>query len=674
MKKEKWSEDQPILKADLDREQSAKESAILERSLDSVSPGTLLESQLLGEASPLLIQQGPNAGLFITVNTGIAYSPAGERIVVSSLGAFNAALLLTSTDNGIGGTTLTPQSTGSQNIPVVNNATNSIWLGYQETTDTTVFTLNNVTNERLFVKREDGFEIQVTATSVNPDSSRFVLIGEAVTSGGLVTSINTTNTKEALTVGPIAIPGSPYQIALSLFPNLPSELDRPASIPSIAGFIYTAGSPAVGEFGVDFTTGIVTFNAADTTTSVTINYLAQHTRRPLCISRSGRAGGHITLNVKPASYESGATTTFTEHINARGSGEITPANPHGLAANDIGLAGVLDLGGKLASSGVVTADGDVGSISSALSPSAVSAFSIPDNKVTISPLVAGETLNISGTLITATDIPTLETFNFLDSITLLPLVAGVYTFYVDPISKTIKRVLGTAPSLSFRLASISWDGSKLLLPITDLRTFGTTAKQNIRLETLLALTTGAATDNRLSTIYSAKLEGSVIVTPPTYAYTGLGGQVLNLDIDGFPAVVTFPAVPANPTISNVVAEINSQAPAVKAVKTSANQINLLAPVSIEITGGTAAPTLGFPVSPTAGSSDSGNIKEIRIEGSTSSTGVGEEVVDAELAFTYDLTPEQKLTQVVAKMGNKILTTIITYNADDSLKTVQEIVS
>jgi hypothetical protein len=797
MKKERWYEDQPILKTDMAREQTAKEAAISERLLDAVNFGTLLESQLLGETSALLIQQGPNAGLYVTVNTGVAYSPIGERIIVSTVSSFNSAAPSAVTDNGIGGTVLTPRSTGSQNVPLTDNATNRIWLGYLETTDTSTFTLSHITNERLFIKKEDGFEIRVTTTSINPDSSRFVLIGEAVTLGGVVTSISSDNTREAQSVGPVAIPGSPYQIALTLFPNLPTELDRPASIPTVTGFVYTPGIPAAGEFTVNFQTGIVTFNAADTTTSVTINYLAQYTRRPLCVSKEYRAGGNISPQALPATYAAGSTTTFTDHINARGSGVITPSNPHGTAAADIGLAGVLDLGGKLASSGIIIEGGNASSIVSSLSPSAVSAFAIPANLVTIAPLVAGETLNVNGTLITSTDIPSLVTFNFIDSLTLLPLSAGTYSFYVDISTKTIEMISGASPSNSFAIASIYWDGSKLQLPITDLRVFGTTGKTNLRLETLLALAAGAATDNRLTTIYNAKLTGSVVVTPPTYAFVGLGGTTLNITVNGVVSAVTFPAFPINTTISGAVAAINAQIPSLKAVKTPTNQIKLLAYTSLTIIGGAAAPILGFVAGQTdneagsfvvtgsnnkidfkvsagpqltatlttgtyvmgSSSADPGtlceqiklkmqaadvagiyaiafntvtrkvtiarnaatfqilwltgtntataaktllgftnvdtpvaisitsdsttaapsyiatnqNIKEIRISGSSSSIGVGGEVIDAEVAFVYDQTALSNLVQVVARMGNSTQTTLLTYNVDSTLRTIQEIV-
>lgn len=675
MKKEQWFEDQPVLKDDLVRAQSTKEQAISERLLDAFNYGTVENSQQLGETGPFIIAQGPNPGLFITVNSGLAYSPAGERSIIPSILAFNSSSPSATTDNGIGGTTLTPQSTGSQNIPVANNTTNYVWLGYLLTTDPTVFTLKEDTNERLFVKQDDGYQITTTTVSTNPDITKYVLLGEVVTVSGAVTAINTANTKEAKVVGPTPIPSTPFQITLPAFPNLPAEDENPASIPSVtggSGFTYTAGAPAVGQFTVNFSTGIITFNSADTGISVTINYLAQHTRRPFSVTKSGRVGGVISAANRPAVYETGLVTTFTDHVNAKGSGVVSPTNPHGTSAVDIGLAGVLDIGGKLASSGIITPTGDASSTTSSLSPAAVSAFLPADNKVIVAPLIAGESVNINGTIITPLDIPATLEFLFIDPITLLPISAGTYTIYIDPVTKTVNKILGAAPAGAFSIASIVWDGSKLLLPLTDLRFFGTTASSNIRLETLLALVTGSATDDRLTNIYSARLIGSVAVTSPSYAFTGLGGTTFIVNVDGTPSTATFPALPVNTTLSSAVNTINAQITGIKAVATPANSIKILGHVSLVVTGGTGASILGFPISPAPGSSDSGDIKEIRITGSSSSIGSQGISNDADISFTYDLTPN--LIQVDAAIGNRLLTTVLTYNADNSIKTIQEIVA
>lgn len=595
MKREKWFEDQPVLKDDLERAQGTKEAAITERFLDLLSPGVVRGTQKLGESIALLISQGPTAGLYITVNTGIAYSPAGERIIIDTLSTYNSSAPTTTTDNGIGGTTLTPQTTGSQNIPVTNNTVNYVWLGYLQTTDPSVFTLSETTNERLFVKQDDSYEVIVTTTTINPDSSRFVLLGEVTTSGGLVTDINIANDKEELNYT-APIPLAPYQISLPIFPNLPAGRDQLVDIPSVTGFTYVTSAPTTGQFNANLKTGVLTFAAIDTSLSAAATYEAVHTRRWYCVTLSEKVGGYVSFNTLTPTYEPAQEVTFDEHLNARGSGIVTPTNPHGVAPTDIGLSGVTDIGTRLASPGITTATGDVSTISSALSPSAVSAFAIPDNKVVIAPLVAGESLNISGNILVSTDIASETTFNFIDPSTLLPLAAGTYIFYVDVTTKSVQRTSGSAPDGSFSVASIYWDGAKLHLPITDLRTFGTSAKQNIRLETLLALTAGAATDNRLSTVYNSRIEGTVPVTAPTYAYVGLGSTTLNLSVDGSPVSVVFPALPVDVTLDTAVNYIGAAIPSVKVVKTPLNTIKILAAISVVATGGSAAPILGFDTS------------------------------------------------------------------------------
>lgn len=585
MKREKWYEDQPVLKNDLDWAQTSKEEAIKERVVDSSVPGVL---------NGFLVEQGPAAGLFITIGTGAGISPAGERIVISSVSTYSSTNPSLLADNGIGGTAAVPQSTGSENIPVSNNATNYIWLGYLETADSTTFTLSNTTHERLFVKRNDGFEVVITTVSTNPDSTRYIQLAEVVTSGGSVTSINTTNDKEDAATLVTTVPGSPYELSLPVLPNLHATQHRPASIPVISGFTYTTGTPAAGQFTVDFTTGIVVFNAADTGASISVDYEVEHIRRHKALMLN--TGVQLTLNQSPATYERGTLVSVNDHINARGGGIISPTNPHGLTPADIGLSGVTDLGGVLASPGVVIDTADASTFTSALSPSAVSAFLAQDNVVAIAPLVAGESINIFGTIATATEIPNQSLFTFVDA-TLTPIAVGTYYFYVDKETRSVQRNLGSYPTDAFPIASIYWDGSSLELPITDLRTFGTVAKNNLRLETLLGLVTGSATDNRTYTFYNAVLLNSESVSSPDYAYTALGGTTLNIDVDGSPESVTFAVSPANTTLSQAISAINAQT-SIYASKTSDNRIKLLAEQSLEVTGGSAAAILGFTVGQT----------------------------------------------------------------------------
>lgn len=68
-------------------------------------------------------------------------------------------------------------------------------------------------------------------------------------------------TTESLTVSVV----TPYIVTL---------LNPPANIPAISGFTYTTGAPAVGQFTVDFATGIITFNAANAGASVSVSYVS----------------------------------------------------------------------------------------------------------------------------------------------------------------------------------------------------------------------------------------------------------------------------------------------------------------------------------------------------------------------------------------------------------------
>lgn len=85
-----------------------------------------------------------------------------------------------------------------------------------------------------------------------------------------------------------SIPGvSPYEVTLA---NLP------VNIPVIAGFVHTVGTPAAGEFSVDYETGVVTFNAADAGTGITIVYVPD-TPTPLVLYSHIEAGFGIRIQL-----------------------------------------------------------------------------------------------------------------------------------------------------------------------------------------------------------------------------------------------------------------------------------------------------------------------------------------------------------------------------------------
>jgi len=676
MKKENWQEDQPVLKDDLERSQDTKEDAIRERLSDIFPQGVIEDSQLSGETQEFVIAQGPSPGLFVTVNTGVGYSPIGERVIISTITGYTAAAPTTTTDNGIGGTTLTPQSTGSQNIPITNAATNRIWLGYLKTTDSAVFTLKRLTNERLFVKSDDGYEISVTTTDTNPDTTRFIKIGEVVAAAGAVTSIDITNIRQAQTTHSDTVPTSPsaLEVTLPTIPiSIPSVVRDPGGTPIALTFVQ--GTPSTGQFAVNFDTGVLTFAIDSETEAVDIDFDSLLLRRE--ISKTLEVAAQVPVVEKPSVYEAGMPATYVEHISARGGGIIAPANPHGLSAADIGLADVQNIGAQLSSPGIILASGNGISTTSALSPRAVSSVILVDNKVSFSPLVSEEAVNIEGIIVTSTDIPAIVEFDFIDSGTGLGIAAGTYNFYIDPADKTIKRILGVVPTGSFSLATIAWTGTQLQAPLVDLRLFGTTDVVNMRFEAMGALSMNLASGNKASVYYHARLTGTVAGTGADPAFN-VGGDDIDILVDGTPGTITFPgAASSSLTIAGaggILDTITGSIGAIKALVTIGNEVKILAPISLEITGGTALAALGFTSVPPANEDSDGNLKVVLLSGDASSTGINNAPKDVEVNFTYDATPETKLTQVSAIVGNRLLQTDLTYSADDSIATITESVT
>lgn len=167
MKREIWKSDQPVLSNDLDRAQSSKEDAITDRFGDSFDYGIVPDSQLFAETEPLEITLSLSPFEF-DVASGIAYDADGERIVVDDPALiYSASGPSTTTDNGIGGTSLTPQTTGCVSIPLSPGVVNYLYITYLERVDPDVFTLRETTNERLFIKGDDSYRIDVV-TDVGP--------------------------------------------------------------------------------------------------------------------------------------------------------------------------------------------------------------------------------------------------------------------------------------------------------------------------------------------------------------------------------------------------------------------------------------------------------------------------------------------------------------------------
>ena len=126
-------------------------------------------------------------------------------------------------------------------------------------------------------------------------------------------------------------------VVSSTFPYIVTLAFIPLNPPIIPGYVYTKGVPSAAQFNVNFTTGVVTFNAAAAGTIVTSTYLYASSG-PL----SGQFNvnfitGTITFNVAQA----GNTPTITFLPNYLGilPGETLIINIDGLGPQTVTLGG-----------------------------------------------------------------------------------------------------------------------------------------------------------------------------------------------------------------------------------------------------------------------------------------------------------------------------------------------
>ena len=177
-----------IFKEVLDFFQNSKTEAIRERTDDLFTNGVLENALnnmgIIGKDADALLQVDR-----VKVDTGIAYF-AGERVLIDDATiAYDATKISDTTDNGKGLPVATPHSTGSFDIPITLGVINYLYIAYLQTTDETQFSLQKRTSEKLFYKRTDGYEVQINTTGVNPDSNRFIFLGQVDATGGTGTII-----------------------------------------------------------------------------------------------------------------------------------------------------------------------------------------------------------------------------------------------------------------------------------------------------------------------------------------------------------------------------------------------------------------------------------------------------------------------------------------------------
>jgi microcystin-dependent protein len=184
----------------------------------------------------------------------------------------------------------------------------------------------------------------------------------------------------------------------------------------------------------------------------------------------------------PAVYNTGEMELFLDdHIHAIGNGPVTPTNPHGLTATDIGLTAttIEEHQRYLHSNGIV---GDSASLTSSLYPF-VTEVTPGLDFITIRRLIFGEEAIVNGLTINSaninTDTPVI--FNSLDA-------NGVWYIYVDSalatVLKTQTDIVTVPDATKLVICKATWsyptaNGGDLSL-FSDLRVFGNVATREIQ--------------------------------------------------------------------------------------------------------------------------------------------------------------------------------------------------
>ncbi len=153
---------QEVLKDNLEWIQCAKEEAIVERITDCFTDG------IVGQAAGTPFNITDNGDGTFTVGTGVGFYD-GERIEISDATVtYDASAPYDTTADGIGGTVLTPKSTGSANIPIDDGALKYIGISAllycdNENIDGSLknYSLHPYTKKRIFYTWKDGYTLEV---------------------------------------------------------------------------------------------------------------------------------------------------------------------------------------------------------------------------------------------------------------------------------------------------------------------------------------------------------------------------------------------------------------------------------------------------------------------------------------------------------------------------------
>lgn len=188
---------------------------------------------------------------------------------------------------------------------------------------------------------------------------------------------------------------------------------------------------------------------------------------------------NVGITDRPATYATGnLNLSLDDHIKSVGTGTISPINPHGLSANDLGLTEeelVRSHRQNEHQNGIIAGTtATPAPILSGLYAQLVDVFphGIGDY-INVQPLLGGEFALIDGLAFGNADFPTAVQLHFDSDPT------GTYQIYFDSVSGTVGKT--TSPvvddTTKLWLATVSWNASTLdLTGFSDRRRFGTTQR------------------------------------------------------------------------------------------------------------------------------------------------------------------------------------------------------
>jgi hypothetical protein len=195
------------------------------------------------------------------------------------------------------------------------------------------------------------------------------------------------------------------------------------------------------------------------------------------VRRVGIQTNNVGLTDRPAVYATGnLNLSLDDHIKAVGTGPVSPINPHGLSADDLGLSE-----DQLVRSHrrVEHQNGIAGTIVNDPTTSALYVQVIDrepaSDSVVVKPLLNDEIAVVNGVAFSNADFP-VEVEIFFDGD-----VTGTYNIFFDGVTGTVGKTTApvTSDNTKLWLATVSWDAITEDLtpnPATDRRRFNTTYK------------------------------------------------------------------------------------------------------------------------------------------------------------------------------------------------------